>query len=180
MSLVVQNTTWTQGTIHLILGSAVTLTFMGLTNWFLPYVTKRRLFSNAIGVGQAWLWFIGMSVFSHGMLWGGLMDAPYRTPFAQASYTATLVERSGGMFAIAMALVAVGGLILTLSAIMYIMNVLGTLAVGQRADNIDVPLADAVTGSEFAPASLDRWRTWVGVAVLLLLLIYLPAVLSAL
>jgi cytochrome c oxidase subunit I len=180
LSLVVQNTTWTQGTLHLLLGAGVTLTFMGITNWFLPFVTQRRLFSNAIGVGQAWLWFLGMTVFSLGMLWGGLMDAPYRTPFAQASYTAALVEKSGGMFSVAMALVAVGGLILTLSAIMYIMNVLGTLTVGQRTDAVDVPLADAVTGPEYAPASLDRWRGWVGIAVVLLLLVYLPALLNLL
>jgi cytochrome c oxidase subunit I len=180
MNLVVQNTTWTQGSLHLILGSAVSLTFMGLTNWYLPYITRRRLFSKAMAVGQAWFWFIGMSVFAHGMLWAGLMDAPYRTPFAQASYSSILVQQSGGSFAIAMALVAIGGLILTLSGTMYVLNVLGTLAVGQRAGDGVVPLSDALTGPEYAPASLDRWRGWVGLAIVLMLLVYIPTLLTVL
>src|SRR5262249_41197454 len=35
MSLVVRNTTWDAGYFHLIAGTAVTLTFMGITYWLL-------------------------------------------------------------------------------------------------------------------------------------------------
>ena len=86
VNLVVHNTTWVPGHFHLTVGSAATLTFMGITYWFLPYITKRRLFSKPIALAQGVLWFIGMVIFGRGMHWAGLLGAPRRTPFAQAIF----------------------------------------------------------------------------------------------
>jgi cytochrome c oxidase subunit I len=183
MNLVVNNTTWVAGQFHLTVGTAVTLTFMGVTYWLLPYLTKRKLFSRLMALGQAWTWFIGMILFGQGMNWAGLLGAPRRTPFSQATYTQVLINGTktdllGGTsaFQAAMALVAIGGVILFISGGLYFINVIGTLL--NRKDSameVEVPLAESLSGPENSPAALDNWRLWIGLAIFFVLLSYGPA-----
>ncbi len=179
INLVVHNTTWVPGHFHLTVGTASTLSFMGITYWLLPYLTKRRLFSKAAALAQGWTWFIGMVLFGRGMHWGGLLGAPRRVPFSQAVYTQQLFESTanlplGGLQG-AMWLTAIGGVILTISGLLFFVNVLGTLLMKKgSAQDVDVPLAEALSGPEKAPAVLDHWRVWVGAAAVLVLLGYVP------
>lgn len=183
INLVVHNTTWVPGHFHLTVGTAATLSFMGITYWLLPYLTKRRLFSRRVGLAQAWTWFIGMILMGRGLHWAGLLGAPRRVPFSQATYTQELIQSTAdkalGGFSTAMALVAVGGVILTVSGALYFVNVIGSLLTekGSAAD-VDVPLAEALSGPEHAPAVLDRWRVWIGGAIALILIAYVPALIS--
>lgn len=185
LNLVVHNTTWIPGHFHLTVGTASTLTFMGLTYWLLPYITKRRLFSKGIAHTQAWSWFIGMLLFGRGMHWAGLLGAPRRVPFAQAAYTQYLLDSTAndpfGGFRAAMLLTAIGGTILFISGMLYFVNVVGSFLTKKgTANDVDVPLAEALSGPENAPAVLDRWRTWIGGAIALILLNYVPAILMVL
>lgn len=183
VNLVVHNTTWVPGHFHLTVGSAAALSFMGITYWLLPYVTKRRLFSRPVALAQAWTWFVGMILFGRGMHWAGLMGAPRRVPFSQAAYTQQLIEKTAdwmfGGFSSAMILVAVGGVILTFSGLFFFINVIGTFFMKKgTADDVDVPLAEALSGPENAPPVLDRWRVWIAGAVTLILISYGPALYS--
>jgi cytochrome c oxidase subunit 1 len=183
MNLVVHNTTWVPGHFHLTVGTAATLTFMGITYWLLPYITKRRLFSRATALAQAWTWFIGMLLLGRGMHWAGLMGAPRRVPFAQATYTQALIERTADMafggFSAAMWLTAIGGVILTISGALYFVNVIGSLLTRKgTAEDVDMPIAEAYSGPDHAPAVLDRWRVWVGGAVVLIIIAYVPSLIS--
>ncbi len=179
INLVVHNTTWVPGHFHLTVGTASTLSFMGITYWLLPYLTKRRLFSKAAALAQGWTWFIGMVLFGRGMHWAGLLGAPRRVPFSQAVYTQQLFDSTanlplGGLQG-AMWMTAIGGIILTVSGLLFFVNVLGTLLMKKgTAEDVDVPLAEALSGPENAPAVLDRWRVWVSAAVVLVLIGYVP------
>jgi cytochrome c oxidase subunit 1 len=183
INLVVHNTTWVPGHFHLTVGTASTLTFMGVTYWLLPYITKRRLFSKPVALAQAWTWFIGMLLFGRGMHWAGLLGAPRRVPFAQATYTADLIantaNRGLGGFNTAMALVAIGGVILVISGLLYYVNVVGTLLAKKgTAMDVDMPIAEALSGPENAPAILDRWRVWIGGAIVIILIAYVPVLIA--
>ncbi len=185
MNLVVHNTTWVPGHFHLTVGTAATMTFMGITYWMLPYITKRRLFSRPMALAQAWTWFIGMVLFGRGMHWAGLLGAPRRVPFAQAPYIPQLAQDTAGTalggFNTAMLLTAAGGVILTVSGLFFILNVVGSLLTRKgTADDVDVPLAEALSGPDHAPAILDRWRVWVGVAVALIVVVYAPTLINVL
>ena len=183
VNLVIHNTTWVPGHFHLTVGTAATLSFMGITYWLLPYITKRRLFSRPVALAQAWTWFIGMILFGRGMHWAGLLGAPRRVPFSQALYTQELIANTAGRglggFQAAMLLTAVGGTILAISGTLYFINVIGTLVTkkGSAAD-VDIPFAEALSGAESAPPVLDRWRVWIGGAVVLILIAYVPALIS--
>ncbi len=183
LNLVIHNTTWVPGHFHLTVGTATTLTFMGLTYWLLPYITGRRLFSRGIALAAGWTWFIGMVLFGRGMHWAGLLGAPRRVPFAQANYAQWLIENTMntplGGFSTAMWLTAIGGVILFISGFLYFVNVVATLLMPKgSAQDVDVPLADALSGPENAPPVLDRWRVWVGAAIVLILFAYVPTLIS--
>ncbi len=183
VNLVVHNTTWVPGHFHLTVGTASTLTFMGITYWLLPYITKRRLFSRAAALGQAWTWFIGMILMGRGLHWAGLLGAPRRVPFSVATYTQQLIEstadRGLGGFQTAMWLTAIGGVILTVSGLLYFVNVIGSLLTKRgTARDVDMPIAEALSGPENAPDVLDQWRVWIGGAIVLVLIAYIPALLS--
>jgi cytochrome c oxidase subunit 1 len=183
MNLVIHNTTWVPGHFHLTVGTATTLTFMGITYWLLPYLTKRKLFSRGVALGQAWTWFIGMILFGRGMHWAGLLGAPRRTPFSEAAYTQVLINGTkssllGGLseFQLAMGLVGIGGVILFISGALYFTNVIGTLLNKKdSATDVVIPMAESISGPENSPAVLDNWRLWVGMAIFVVLLSYGPA-----
>jgi cytochrome c oxidase subunit 1 len=74
----------------------------------------------------------------------------------------------------ALGMVGLGGTIVFLSALCYFLNVALTLAVS-RAPALDMPAsAEAMSGPEHAPAFLDRWRPWLALAGLLIVVAYGP------
>ena len=61
LNLVVHNTAYIVGHFHLTVGDrAVTLTFMGITYWLVPCITRPRALEPALALVQSWLWFVGM------------------------------------------------------------------------------------------------------------------------
>jgi cytochrome c oxidase subunit 1 len=168
MNLVVHNTSWISGHFHLTVGTAVTLTFMGVSYWLVPLVTGRQLFSKGMALAQAWTWFIGMALFSHFMHMLGLMSMPRRTMIGATPYLKPEWEAL-------LPFVAAGALIMLVSAILYYLNMVLTLTVGKRNEEpVEVPFAKAISGPEDAPLFLDRWKPWLVIAVVLIVINYAP------
>lgn len=170
VNLVVHNTAWIPGHLHLTVGTAVTLTFMGITYWLVPMLRGRRLWSVRLAQASVWLWFGGMVIFSNALHRLGLMGMPRRTmigaaPYVQPEWQAVLP------------LVAVGGSILFVSALLYFANMLLTVVASRTPYEADVPFAEALSGPEGAPAIFERWRPWLAVAAILIVLAYGPMLL---
>jgi cytochrome c oxidase subunit 1 len=166
----VHNTSWVVGHFHLTVGSASTLTFMGTTYWLVPYLSGKALWNRRVALAQSILWFIGMVIWSETMHRVGLLEyIPRRTQLSAAPYFA-------GEVSLALILIAVGGVILFISGILYFLNIVLTLTISKEPANVEVPLAEAgEEGShEHVPALLDRWRPWLVGATALILLAYLP------
>ncbi len=165
VNLVIHNTTWVPGHFHLTVASAVTLSFMGISYWLVPYLTGKKLWKPKLAVAQAWLWFVGMIVFSNAMHVAGLLGAPRRTPLGQAPYIEP--EWSGHLLR-----VGIGGGILMISGILYLVIVSATALSKQRAtadEQVQVPVAEALQDPQLTPGWLDRWAPWlVGTAALVL------------
>ncbi len=167
LNLVVHNTAWIPGHLHLTVGTAVTLTFMGITYWLVPHLTGRALWSRRLALAQAWLYFAGMIVFSNALHRLGMLGAPRRTmlgaaPYVQPEWRAVLP------------LVGVGVTILFVAALLDFLNLVLTVTASRAPAPAPPEFAEALSGADHAPAILDRWRPWLALAGLLILIAYGP------
>jgi cytochrome c oxidase subunit 1 len=167
MNLLVHNTAYVVGHFHTTVGTAVTLTYMGISYWLVPHLTGRALWSRRMALAQAWIWFVGMLIFSTALHELGLRGMPRRTMISQASYFQP-------EWSALLPWVAVGGTLLFVSGILYLLNLLLTVTVS-RAPAPAVPeFAVSAAPPEDGPAVLNRLRPWVVTAVVLLVIAYGP------
>ncbi|MBV8294521.1 MAG: cbb3-type cytochrome c oxidase subunit I, partial [Mycobacterium sp.] len=111
-----------------------------------PHLTGRKLFSTRLALASVWLWFVGMSVFSLGMHWSGLLGVPRR---AWVSYLPhSVYERVYGSAHLPLTLVAIGGIILWLATITFYVVFFGTLFGRRLAAPVPIPFAQAFGGKE--------------------------------
>lgn len=168
LNLVVHNTMWVPGHFHLTVGSAVTLSFFGISYWLVPSLTGRQLWNRKVALAQVWTWFVGMLLMSNGLHILGLnFGAPRRTmlgvaPYASGAWQPLLIEA------------ATGGIILGISGLLYYANMLGTVFAGQKvAKPVEMPVAEPMDPTP-APVWLDQWRPWIAVTLALILIAYGP------
>ncbi len=170
LNLVVHNTAWIPGHLHLTVGTAVTLTFMGITYWLLPTLCGRALWGRRLALAQVWLWFVGMAIFSHAMHQLGIMGAPRRTMLGVAAYVQPEWRST-------MAWVGIGGTILFASSLLYFLNVVLTVTLSRRPAPAPPEFAEAMSGPDHSPLILDRWRPWLALAAVLIAIAYGPTLL---
>lgn len=167
MNLVVHNTTYVVGHFHTTVGTAVTLTYMGISYWLIPHLVGRALWSARMALAQAWMWFVGMLIFSTALHELGLRGMPRRTMISQSSYFQP-------EWSALLPWVGVGGTLLFISGILYLLNLFLTVTVS-RAPAPAVPeFAASSSPPEDGPAILNRLRPWVITAVVFLVVAYGP------
>jgi cytochrome c oxidase subunit 1 len=170
MNQVIHNTTWVPGHFHLTVGSAVTLTHMGVAFWLIPYLTGRGLWSRGMALASAWIYTIGVLIFARGMISAGLEGMPRRTFRVAATYTNPAWDFGG-------ALTGIGGTIMFFGIVMFFIVIAMTAFAGARgAHPRDVPVSETLT----APAltgwerHLDRLGIWVTATIVLCVIAYGP------
>jgi cytochrome c oxidase subunit 1 len=168
INLVVHNTAWVPGHFHLTVASAVTMSFMGISYWMVPYITGKKLWKPKWAVWQSWIWFVGMLIFSNAMHVVGLLGAPRRTPLGLAPYIPE--EWSGHLLR-----VGIGGGIMFIGLYLYVV-IIAKSAFAKNAEPADVmvPVAEAKHDPQETPDWLDKWVPWLIGTVALLLVAYGP------
>ena len=126
VNMVVHNTAYIVGHLHLTVGTAVALTFMGISYWLVPHLAGRALWSRGLALAQVWLWFGGMLIFSPTLHELGLRGMPRRTAIGHISYMQP-------QWKTLLPLVGIGGAILFLSALLFFLNMVLTATVARRA-----------------------------------------------
>ncbi|HEY8393452.1 MAG TPA: cbb3-type cytochrome c oxidase subunit I [Thermaerobacter sp.] len=167
MNLLVHNTLFIVGHFHLTVGTAVSLTFMGITYWLIPQLTGKALRGKGVALAQAWLWFLGMALMGRGLAWMGLEGVPRRTWWAQASYQIAGSEAGG-------VLTAIGGVLLFVSMLLYVGVIVATVRGAEATEREDVPVAEPLDGGMPVPAWLNRLTPWVVGTVVLTVLAWAP------
>jgi cytochrome c oxidase subunit I len=167
LNLLVHNSAWIVGHLHLTVGTAATLTYMGITYWLVPVLWRRALWSRRLALAQAWLWVFGMLIFSHSLHALGLMGMPRRSMISAAPY----VQPEWKMD---LALTGIGGSILFLSALLYFLNIVLTMVASRQPAPAMPGFAEAISGSQEAPAFLDRWPVWLALTAALIVIAYGP------
>ncbi len=168
MNLVLHNTAWVPGHFHLTVASAVTMSFMGISYWLVPYLTGKELQNKKFAVYQVWTWFIGMLIFSNAMHVIGLLGAPRRTPLGLAPYIPE--EWSGHLLRI-----GIGGAIMFFGMYMWVFVIAKTaFSKKAKAVEVEVPVAEALHNPQETPDWLDKWLPWMIGTVALVLVAYGP------
>jgi cytochrome c oxidase subunit 1 len=168
MDILVHNTMWIVGHFHVTVGGPAALSFIAAAYTLVPAVTGRRLFAPKLAVAQTWMWFIGMMLMSTGMHVAGLLGSPRRTSDVTYFGAAGAQSWHGEMV-----LAAVGGTILFISILMFVIVAVGTRLKNEHPDErVEFGFAPAMEGTIETPPVLDRVPTWAGVAIALAILAY--------
>jgi cytochrome c oxidase subunit 1 len=171
LNIAVHNTSWVPAHFHTTLGTAVTLTYMGILYWLLPLMRGRALFSKKIALAQVYTWGIGILIFASSMGQAGLDGAPRRTDLSIATYLSEAAKTW-------LNVTAIGGAVLLMSSILLFVNVIGTIFFSYKPVEETPPIS--TTGDKSSPLWLERWGLWIGVIMVLVLIAWGPVIVDAL
>ena len=179
LNMLIHNTAWVPGHFHITVGTATTLTFFGITFWLIPHLTKKPLFSNTMALWASWTWFVGMMVFALGMHWQGLLGIPRR------AFVSNLVPNLEGIYASAAlpkVITGISGVILLVAIILYFWVLFATVFSRKELAEAEVPAIPFVDPvrlrSEGVMKLLDSLWAWFAIAVILVMLAYLPTLID--
>ena len=167
MNAMIHNTAWIQGHFHLTVGTAVALSFMGVSYWMLPRLTGRALIWPRIATLQPYLWFVGMQCFSIPNHIAGVLGMPRRVYTGEFQGVAAAQQ-----WVPLVNLLAIGGVILFVSAMCYVGVLVGTMLVSERGATAPIEFAEAVAPPTPGPSVWDRFGLWTAVAVVLIIIAY--------
>ena len=168
MNAMIHNTAWVQGHFHLTVGTATALSFMGATYWLLPRLSGKQLQFKAAAQVQPYLWFVGMLLFSITNHITGILGMPRRvfatdyqgSPIAAAWENWTTIS-------------AVGGVVLFLSAMLFVMVFVGTILWGKRLEEPPpFEYSEPLEPLSEQKGIWDRFGLWTIVAVVLIAIAY--------
>ena len=182
LDYVVHNTTWIPGHFHLPVATAVTLTHMGAAFWLIPHLTGKPLVNPKAALIGVYLWFTGMMVMAVGMHMMGIQGVPRR---AWISNMAPNLKGAYAESAPYMALNAAAGVILLVAATLILYVIFATLLQGRRlpaAERPEVPFTEVISGPEGRRSVMvmDRLFFWWGLALVLVLIVYMPTLIKLL
>jgi len=177
LNYLVHNTQWVPGHFHLTVGTAAALTFMAISYWLVPQVTGKRLQLKGLAIVQPYLWFLGMTLMSNAMHRSGLAGVPRRTAEPEWNAVSGIAyETIVGSFQETQLQIAVGGVLLFVSVVLFSMVMFGTFLV--RADlgpiRVSGSLPRPLSTAEDGPLVLDNLRLWFTIAVVLVAIAYGP------
>ena len=167
MDSVVHNTIWIVGHFHVTVGGPVALTFLGAAYWLIPKLTGRTLWAPKLALLQTQSWFVGMLTMSLAMHYAGLLGAPRRT--AEVSYQGAGAAASWQPY---MLLASAGGMLLTISIVLFVIVALGTLFSNEKTEEMHAEFALPAAGAEPSPMIFEQLSRWGMVALLLALVAY--------
>ncbi len=163
----IHNTAWVQGHFHTTVGTAVALTFMGISYYLVPKLLGRDLELSLLARIQPYLWFGGMLLFSIANHLTGLAGMPRR--IYQFEYGGSEIAES---WIAGTGISAVGGVLLFVSSLCFVAVMFGTGLAGQKREQPAIEFAEPLESPGDRAPILDRWRLWVVVAVVLVIAAY--------
>ncbi len=183
LNLVVHNTAFIPGHFHITVGTAVTMTFMGLAFVLIPHLSGRALRAPKAALTSVWLWFVGMMIFAVGMHWQGILGVPRRSKISDMSPELADVYANAAFPAM---LSGLGGLILFVAGALFFYVMIGTLLRRRTAQTPpDVEFTDTVSGPYEADGTpkrhvmlMERLGLWTLLTIVLVAVAYAPTIID--
>ncbi len=168
---VVHNTSWIPGHFHLTVGGPVLLAILGMTLFMVAKLTGKAVRHKGLVVAVPWLWFFGMHFMSLGQKWEGILGAPRRTNMGL-----TYLNPDSALFmpdwVLPSHMVAIGGILLFTTALIYFFVFFSTLAgpkvAGEEA--FEFPTGEAL--HDEGAGWVDKLKIWVIVSAIIIAVAY--------
>lgn len=166
LNSMVHNTQWITGHFHLIFAGTTVIMYFAISYYLWPKMTGRALSSFSLARKQLWLWFIGMLVLTLPWHVLGILGQPRR--ISSTPYGIDLVDR-WGPYEVAM---LIGGIILMVSAVMFIVVLVRTHMNSERNDDPITHYAEALHPPLHMPKLLNGLGFWTLVVTLYMVVSY--------
>ena len=165
LDFAVHNTQWITGHFHLIFAGAIVIMYFAVAYDLWPHLTGRTLVQGGMMKAQLWLWFVGMIILTFPWHVVGVMGMPRR--MAYFDYTNPEIAPQ----AITVTLSAIGGLLLVISGVLFLLVLLR----GHRSGIVDLPefrFSQPVHVPVRLPAALNGYALWLALMIGLSLVNY--------
>lgn len=183
LNLMVHNTAFIPGHFHITVGTAVTMTFMGITFWLLPHLTGRPLRAGRAALLSVWGWFIGMMLFALGQHWQGILGVPRRAHISDLRPDLADTYANAALPAV---FTGVGGVVLLVAGVLFFWSLAATL-LGRRSAT-EPPAAESsetLSGPWAADGRpkrgvmiMDRLLPWSLLAIVIVVFAYAPMIID--
>jgi cytochrome c oxidase subunit I len=178
LNAVVHNTAWLPGHFHMTVAGPVFLSIIGMSLFLYSGISGKPVFLPRINVIIPYLWVIGILIFSTGLSWGGLIGEPRRTNLGM-TYLNPKNELFTPEWVPTTTLALAGGIIMTFAAILFFIVFFGTMLRKKVSPGaLELPVAEALHDEKRIPL-FDRFKPWLIIMGIIILLSYIPAFFSA-
>lgn len=179
MNTAVHNTAWIPGHFHLTVAGPTLLAFLGMSLYLLGQYGNKPVKMKGWALSVPYVWTVGVFIFSWGLMRGGLHGMPRRT-----NTGATYANPESALFRPEWVpyidITVVGGVLMTLSIVIFAVVFFGTLF-GKAREGEPVlvfPMSEAHHDEEVS--WLRNFKPWMVVAIILVVLTYIPVILDVL
>ncbi|MEM8960495.1 MAG: cbb3-type cytochrome c oxidase subunit I [Acidobacteriota bacterium] len=167
MNAMVHNTAWIHGHFHLTVGTAVALSFMGLTYWLIPRLLGRDIVLKPLATAQPYLWFLGMVLFAGVNHYTGILGMPRRV--YSAKFLGSEIAKS---WEIPTLISAWGGVVLFISSLFFLAVVAGALFAGKPIARPAIVFSQPIEPLHEKTNIWDKFGFWVLIAIVLIIVAY--------
>jgi len=166
MNTLVHNTQWVTGHFHLIFAGTTVIMYMATAYYMWPSMTGRPIFSTKMALWQLWTWFIGMVTLTIPWHILGMLGQPRRigSPPYGEEITAPWATTELFMF--------LGGVILFISAVLFVLNLLFSHFTRKAAVAPQMEYAESFRPVLKLPKLLNGFGFWVGVITVYMIASY--------
>lgn len=177
MNTVVHNTAWIPGHFHLTVAGPVLLAFLGGSMYLVSQFMGKTVKMKGWTLSVPYIYTIGVSIFSWGMMRGGLIGMPRRTNTG-ASYAnpESVLYQPDWMPYIDISVI--GGTIMFIAIVIYIVTFFATVfsksTVEEPEAEVEFPISEAIHNE---PALwLRNFKPYIIIALILIALSYTPVI----
>ena len=178
LDTVVHNTSWLPAHFHQTVAGPIFLSYIAMSLFLVAKLTGKEIKFGGLNVWAPYVWTLGIMIFSTGLFIGGAAGEPRRTNMG-LTYTNPQSDLYQAGWQTAKILGSIGGIIMTLAALMFFIVFFATLFSRAKKEGALELIESEPYHDEQVPA-VQRFTPWVVAAVLLLVIAYAPPIVQTL
>ena len=178
LDTVVHNTSWLPAHFHQTVAGPIFLSYIAMSLFLVAKLTGKEIRFGRLNVWAPYVWTLGIMIFSTGLFIGGAAGEPRRTNMG-LTYTNPQSDLYHADWQVAKILGSVGGIIMTLAALMFFIVFFTTLF-GKAHKEGALELIESEPYHDEPVPAVQRFTPWVVASVLLLIIAYAPPIVQTL